>query len=231
MILEALEWCATPASWEARRSGLLAAQIAIRHRKRRCGMFWRPHLEASRRFVEQCVGEDAGGSRGLAVVLGSGHLNDIDTGFLSRVFGRVILIDAVHPLEVRLRCLASRGRWRCVDADLADPGPEIDESVRGASWVFSTCLLSQLLLGRSSHSAAEIAGRHVGLLQRARRSALITDTARRFAPSEEWEGLLGGFALPESSASWVWQLAPPEEHGDPAKGMEERRVEACLPGT
>ncbi len=228
MILEALEWCVTPASWRARKRGLLAAQIAIRHRKRRCERFWRPHLEASRRFIEQCVEADAAGPRGLAVVLGSGHLNDVDAGFLARTFDRVTLIDAVHPIEVRLRCLASRGKWHCVAADLAEPGPEIDEIVRGASWVFSTCLLSQLVLCGPAGFASEIASRHFGLLRRARRAVLVTDTARRFSAGEDWVGLLGGFAPPEPSASWIWQLAPPEEHGDPRRGIEERRVEASV---
>lgn len=230
MILEALEWCATPASWWARKRGFLAAQIAIRHRKRRCESFWRPHLEASCHFIEHCVEADTCGPRDHAVVLGSGHLNDIDPGFLARAFDRVTLIDAVHPLEVRLRCLVSRGKWRCVASDLAKPGAEVETIVRSASWVFSTCLLSQLVLGRTPDLVSEIAARHLGLLRSARRAVLVTDTARRFSAGGEWIGLLGGFPLPEARASWIWQLAPPEEHGDPRRGIEERRVEASVLG-
>ena len=231
MILEALEWCATPASWRARTQGFLAAQIAIRHRKRRCARHWRSHLEASRRFIEEQVAVDNDGPREHAVVLGSGHLNDIDPAFLNRTFRRITLVDVVHPIEVQLRCIASRGRWSCVSTDLAAPDPRILALVQNASWVFSTCLISQLPLGQQPESALAIIGRHLELLRSARRSVLVTDAARRFSPAEDWEPLWEGAVLPDALATWVWRIAPPEEHGDPGRGCEERRVEASVLGT
>lgn len=230
MILEALEWCATPASWRARTKGFLAAQIAIRHRKRRCARHWLPHLEASRRFIEERVAGDLGGPREHAVVLGSGHLNDIDPAFLDRTFRRITLVDAVHPIEIQLRCLLSRGRWSCVSADLAVLDLRVADLVQNASWVFSACLLSQLPLGQQPESALAVIGRHLELLRSARRSVLVTDAARRFSPAEDWEPLREGAVLPDASEAWVWRLAPPEEHGDPQRGCEERRVEACVLG-
>ena len=231
MILEALEWCATPASWRARSQGFLAAQIAIRHRRQRCAGHWRPHLEESRRFIEEQVAADTGGPREHVLVLGGGHLNDVDPEFLDRTFRRITLVDVVHPIEVQLRCLLSSGRWSCVSADLAAPDPRILTLVQNASWVFSTCLLSQLPLGHPPESAPAILGRHLELLRSARRAVLITDAARRFSPTEDWSVLWKGGALPDASETWVWRLAPPEEHGDPGRGCEERRVEACVLGT
>lgn len=226
MILEALEWCVTPASLKARTRGFLAAQIAIRYRKRRCEEHWEPHLAASKRFIESSVAIDASGPRRHAVVLGGGHLNDIDPVFLKREFQRVTLVDVVHPIEVRLRAMISGGRWRCITDDLSDPSPGTAGLVRGASWVFSTCLLSQLPLNNPSGAAQNIALRHSELLHSARRAVLVTDTARRFSQQDKWEPLIAGFRLPDPQESWIWQLAPPAEHGDSNKGAEERLVEA-----
>jgi hypothetical protein len=225
-----MEWCATPASWHVRRQGFLAAQIAIRHRRRRCEGFWRSHLEASRRFIDDCVAVEAGGRREHAVVLGSGHLNDISARFLDRAFRRITLVDVVHPIEVRLRCMVSRGRWRCVSTDLSDPEQQVVELVHNASWVFSTCLLSQLPLNHVEALAFNILDRHLELLRSARRSVLVTDTSKRFSAEEKWVGLLGGIKLPEPRKSWIWQLAPPGEHGNPGRGCEERLVEASVLG-
>jgi hypothetical protein len=52
-------------------------------------------------------------------VLGSGHLHDVDIRSLKQNFERVTLVDMVHPLEVRLMSLFSRGRVGLVTADLS----------------------------------------------------------------------------------------------------------------
>jgi len=96
MILELLEWAVTPCPWFARRHGLLAAQIAIRHRAKRCRAAWNGHLEACKKFVTEAVGSLPADEN--LVILGSGHLNDFDFAFLQRRFQNITLIDAVHPL-------------------------------------------------------------------------------------------------------------------------------------
>jgi hypothetical protein len=236
VILEILEWCATPAGWSARWSGLLSAQIAIRHRKARCREAWHPHLEACKAFVAQhrTPEEAHGRPRGHLVILGSGHLNDFDLAFLQPIFARLTLVDAVHPIEIQAKALTSRGRLRLVTTDLSDcregTTGALGRLMRSADWAVSSCLLSQLTLHAPPARIAQVGGAkrvyaaHWDLLREARNALLITDMARRASPAEKWTPLWEDFPLPVPLASWVWTLSPPGELGGTLS--EERRVEA-----
>jgi hypothetical protein len=243
LILEILEWAITPATWLSRRSGLLAAQIAIRHRRSRCASAWQPHLDSCKAFVaSHTVRSDSSTRHG--VILGSGHLNDIDLAFLQKNFALITLVDAVHPIEIQLRSLFSFGRLRLVTTDLSgmlaapEPtsplklDPHLVALVSSADWVISSCLLSQLPLhaacfnddSRHIKSIHAVYAAHLNLLRQSSNAILITDTARRLDPDPIWHSLLHGFPLPAPSATWTWLLAPPgEKHPDSG---ESRRVEA-----
>ncbi len=243
MILEILEWAITPATWTSRRSGLLAAQIAIRHRRSRCAAAWQPHLDSCKAFVASHT-ERSDSSTRRCVILGSGHLNDIDLAFLQKNFSLITLVDAVHPIEIQLRSLFSFGRLRLVSTDLsgllAAPestfpiklDPHLVALVSSADWVISSCLLSQLPLhapcfkndSRHIESIHSVYAAHLDLLRRSRNAILITDTARRLDPDPTWHSLLHDFPLPAPSATWTWLLAPPGEKDSDAG--ESRRVEA-----
>ena len=118
MLAEALEWLVTPASSLARRSGLLAGQIAIRHRASRCRSLWHGHLQATRRFITSQVAALTPHPQQV-IVLGSGHLNDIDLDALLELADHVVLVDIVHPLEVRWRSFRAGGRIELLEADLS----------------------------------------------------------------------------------------------------------------
>ena len=243
MILEILEWAITPATWTSRRSGLLAEQIAIRHRRSRCAAAWQPHLDSCKAFVASHTERSDSSSR-HCVILGSGHLNDIDLAFLQKNFSLITLVDAVHPIEIQLRSLFSFGRLRLVTTDLsgmlAEPeptsplklGPHLVALVSSADWVISSCLLSQLPLhapclkndSRHIESIHAVYAAHLNLLRQSRNAILITDTARRLDPDPIWHSLLHDFPLSAPSATWTWLLAPPGEK-DSDTG-ESRRVEA-----
>jgi len=243
LILEILEWAITPATWTSRRSGLLAAQIAIRHRRSRCAAAWQLHLDSCKAFVASHTGRSESSAR-RCVILGSGHLNDIDLAFLRKNFSVITLVDAVHPIEIQLRSLFSFGRLRLVTTDLSgmlaapEPtsplklDPHLVALVASADWVISTCLLSQLPLHApcvkdDSHhieSIHSVYTAHLDLLRRSRNAILITDTARRLDPDPTWQSLLHDFPLPAPSATWTWLLAPRGEK-NPDAG-ESRRVEA-----
>lgn len=246
MILEALEWCLTPASRAARSGGHLSEQIAIRHRALRCADAWAEHLARTKAYVNARL--DGGGRE--AAVLGSGHLHDVDLAGLLARFDRVVLVDAVHPLEVRFRAATSSGRIVCLAADLCGlpPGPHLGpteqvrtegpafDRIRRADLVVSVNLLSQLVVvpvrrwARAAHpddaivrAARAVLEAHVELLRNCRRALLVSDAAHRF-DGGPWEDLLLGLDAGPPEESWTWTLAPRGEEADGR--LEERRVEA-----
>lgn len=246
MILELLEWCATPASLRARTSGLLAEQIAIRHRSLRCGRQWRPHLESCRGFLQRNL--PLGNH---VAILGSGHLRDIDLRILKKHFHSLSLVDVAHPLEVRLLASFSRGRIRLIQGDLSGAlhlrapstaislGKNLRESLRQADTLVSACLLTQLALPSRkrwsrrfseqdiSKASQNIGRLHIELLKNATSAILITDTARRYG-SDAWMPMLPDLDLPTPSEKWIWDIAPAAEHGIKDLGNEQRFVEASV---
>jgi hypothetical protein len=246
MILELLEWCLTPASLRVRTNGLLAEQIAIRHRANRCRSSWQSHLQSCKSFLTRQLP-----SGNHVAVLGSGHLRDIDLRHLKNNFSRITLIDVVHPLEVQILALFSGGRIGLFSCDLSgslhlrDPSLPIalDKNLRSllesADALVSSCLLTQLALpashlwGKRFNSASVDAGvariqqNHIELLESASKAVLITDTAHRYG-HHEWSPLLSEVRLPTPAERWIWDIAPAEEHGLKDLGAEQRSVEAFV---
>jgi hypothetical protein len=222
MILELLEWIATPCSWSARANGFLAAQIGIRHRARRCRAAWKPHLNACRQFVFESLGATPADE--TLTILGSGHLNDLDLKFLQRRFKKITLVDAVHPVEIQIQASFSRSRLCLIATDLSSPNAEIEDLVSRSSWTISSCLLSQLPLFSTEPSPTLLA-RHLTLLQKSPRAILITDVAKRRGTGNDWQSLLENHPLPHPAAEWTWLISPPGESGPEP---EERLVQACL---
>ena len=184
-------------------------------------------------------------------VLGSGHLRDIDLWHLKNNFSRITLIDVVHPLEVQILALFSGDRINLCSCDLSgslhlrDPSLPIalDKNLRclleSADALVSSCLLTQLALpasqlwGKRFNSSSVDAGvariqqNHIKLLESASKAVLITDTAQRYG-HHEWSPLLGELRLPTPVESWIWDIAPAEEHGLKGLGAEQRSVEAFV---
>ena len=221
MILELLEWAATPCSWFARTNGLLAAQIAIRHRAKRCREAWNGHLEACRKFVADAVGSRTADEN--LVILGSGHLNDFDLPFLQQRFRNIALVDAVHPIEIQVRARFSSDKIRLLSSDLSQPSAEIEDLVSRASWTISSCLLSQVPLF-SRLPSPTLFDQHLALLRKSPRAVLITDVAKR-PGSGPWQSLIENHPLPHPAAEWIWTIAPAGESGPLA---EERLVHAFV---
>jgi len=106
MILELLEYLMTPCPAAIRSMGFLSSAIKVRARYRRCKRAWSPHIEQTRRIVLEAVNRCRG--RRKVVVLGAGLLHDIPLKELSQTFGKVLLVDIVHPLSSRLSTLRFR---------------------------------------------------------------------------------------------------------------------------
>jgi hypothetical protein len=246
MILEILEWCLTPASLRARTSGLLGEQIAIRHRALRCRASWESHLQASKAFLAQNLPQ----GRHVAV-LGSGHLRDIDLGYLKKRFQHITLVDVVHPFDVRLRALCSGNKVKLFSGDLSGAlhlespnGPiavekQLAQLLRSVDTLVSSCVLTQLalpLLKRwdghfTDHEIDLCVNRirksHLSLLKASPCGILITDTARRYG-QDAWTPLLADLDLPLPSERWIWDIAPSVEHGMKDRGSEQRQVDGFV---
>jgi hypothetical protein len=219
MILEALEWTITPASLLARRSGLLAGQIAIRHRAQRCRALWHSHLTASRQAIQSHI---QGLKRPLnrVMVMGSGHLHDCDLHTLLTQAKHVVLVDIVHPLELYWHRARSHGRLTLIDRDLSfslsralrgqttvdEPDADFVAELQSCDLVISLNLLSQLPIGahdlwtrqgqdesQIDHWAGLIVSNHVTLLQQARQALLITDSVVRLRGQEKGQPLIGAW--------------------------------------
>lgn len=106
MLAELALMAATPAGRMTRRLGLLSESVALWSRGQRQRRAWAPHHARCREALAGIV-EELPAHR-TAVVLGSGLVRDVPLGLLRRRFERVLLVDAVHLPQVRLRAAAYR---------------------------------------------------------------------------------------------------------------------------
>ncbi|SDH68559.1 hypothetical protein [Roseospirillum parvum] len=205
MLAEALGWLLTPAPWWARRRGLVGEQMALLARHRRCRAAWAPHLAACRAFLAEAASNGAtdGGTGGSTVaVLGSGALLDVPLDPLAAAYGRVLLVDAVHPWRARWRAARHRGRVRLIHHDLASGLPE---AAHGADLVLSVNLLSRL----------PDPGAHLAALADSRAAALVSDVELIESQGDvelARRDLLAGCDLALTAPrGWTWKLAPAPE--------------------
>ncbi|MGX1744802.1 hypothetical protein ACWIEX_24900 [Bosea sp. NPDC055353] len=101
MLAELILRLATPAARMTRRLGLVGESVALWARGNRQRRAWGPHHERCRSVVAQAVAELS--QRRKVVVLGSGLLRDIPLDLLCERFEQVLLVDAVHLPQIRLR--------------------------------------------------------------------------------------------------------------------------------
>ena len=101
MLVEWLQYLATPCPKHLRAMGYPQEIIATQARYRRCREAWRPHLENTKAFILESAA--AAQRKGTAVVLGSGMLLDVPLAELSHRFEQVILVDILHLPWVKLR--------------------------------------------------------------------------------------------------------------------------------
>ncbi len=238
LLLDLLEYAATPCSWRVRSMGFLSSSLQVQARYRRCRRAWESHLVRTRRVILEAAA--CAPSRRKAVILGAGLLHDIPLRELSAMFREVVLVDIVFPWSSRLaarrfpnvRCLPADVTETIHALDPAQPLPRSEPTLflddAALDFTVSVNLLSQLpviplrRIGES-HGEAERAGwarqlqqAHLGYLRRLPgHTALITDTTglhRDLAGAvvHEWDNL-HGLVLPPPSETWEWALAPAPE--------------------
>lgn len=251
MLAEAFAWLTTPASGTARRMGHLAESVAIAARHRRCRTAWAPHLAASRQAL--LASAQAAPGRGVALVLGSGHLFDVPLAELARLFDQVWLVDIVQPWSARLAA-RRHANVRLIEADVtacldrprpAPPVPALFLDRPEVAWVASVNLLSQLarlprrwLRARQPEwTEAEAAdfgetlmAKHLAWLGRFHAPAcLLADLQHTVLDAAgavvETRDFRPLLAGWEVDAQWRWDLAPP---GELAAGRSAYNVVAAL---
>lgn len=116
MLAELLLRLATPAARMTRRLGLVGESVALWSRGNRQRRAWAPHHERCRAVVAQVIAELP--QRRKAVILGSGLLRDIPLDLLCERFEQVLLVDAVHLPQIRLR-MRFRPKVALLTRDLA----------------------------------------------------------------------------------------------------------------
>lgn len=222
MLVELLHLLVTPVSLAHRRRGYLRESVLLMSRGRRCRRAWAPHLAAARAAIlEACDGLP---QRRVAVVLGSGLLQDVPLAELAARFERVDLVDAVHLWPARFRARA-HPNVRLITADLVlQPNrPEPLAALCGGDtvdFVVSANLLSQLPilpLDRPGFVPPDLGSRIVrahldGLAGLRARVCLVTDVEQI---EEDRAGqviarldLLHGVRLGRADRRWTWDLAP-----------------------
>ncbi len=115
MLAELFLSLATPAARMTRKLGLVGESVALWARDNRQRRAWAEHHERCRAVVTEVVAELP--ERRKAVVLGSGLLRDIPLDLLCERFEQVLLVDAVHLPQIRLR-MRFRPRIRLLIRDL-----------------------------------------------------------------------------------------------------------------
>lgn len=217
---------ANPAPRHLRRLGYVRQSGLLHARSRRCRAAWAPHLHRARAVVARAAADTR--TRGLAVVLGSGLLDDVPLDALAGAFARVRLVDAVHPWPSRL-AVRRHANVALITAEIGAglAEPALAAACAGADLVISANLLSQLPIvptdlhaaqGRPAPSrlGARIVESHLAALDalstRAERVCLITDTLQREMDRAgritDTLDLLHGVALPPPDSAWDWEIAP-----------------------
>ncbi len=250
MLTELAHYLTTPVPRALRRLGYLRESVLLLARSRRCRAAWADHLAAARETVARACQATREGR--VAVILGSGLLDDVPLALLAATFREVRLVDAVHlhPARrmarryphVRLVTAEISGSAHRVGAGTTDPADPLTDLCGGAEidLVVSANLLSQLPIvpldgfERRGETPPPDFGRRIvqahldGLARLSARVCLVTDLEQ---VEEDRDGrvtgrldLLHGLRLPPPDRAWTWELAP---FGEAARHRRHRhRVHA-----
>ncbi len=236
MIVELVQYLTTPCSWQARKWGYLSESIGIGARYRRCQKQWQPHLYKTQESIVRFLKLH----QEIRSVLfcGSGAGFDIPWSSLElQALDRIILLDLVHPWEIRWRALNnSKIEYHTVDlSGVMDqlesgevfPDPKVNWDGR-VDLVVSLNLLSQLPLfplermHKSLPGAPEvelhgwarrIQRSHLDLISRWGRNQLVISDLE-----ERWQDRNGeriesqdpwyGAKWFEPEEVWEWEISP-----------------------
>lgn len=236
MLIELHTWLTATTAPAARKAGLAAEVAGIAGRYHRHKHAWQPHLNKSAAFIEKNLSQ-ADPNKPI-LILGAGLGLDLPWLALNAHPAGTILVDAVIPLQTRLRCRAYRNiKFLCKDITgflsvfwnskegqsvtplETAPIPQID-----CGMVISCNLLSQLpLTFVNSPPSDETEQRITGAIQLAHMRALngtkcplilITDFERleTTGTATDTTPTVAPHLLPgDPQEEWQWHIAPTGE--------------------
>ena len=107
MLRECLLYLTSPCPLSPKyvRTFYLKGLIGITSRYHRQRSAWRPHLQASQEAIKSFIEQNKIAPSGSILILGSGPLLDVPVGFLNKYFKKVYLVDIVHLISTRIKCL------------------------------------------------------------------------------------------------------------------------------
>ncbi len=216
MLTEALLYLVTPCPGWARKAGYLRESIAIGARHGRRKTDWADHLTNSKNAVLQAAARC--GKKRRAVVMGSGHGFDLPLESLAATFGRIDLVDAVHPLTMRLWARRHRG-VSLIDADVTGRNGPRPAFPADTDLIVSLNLVLQLGVAPGIDPAERAALRRSHLaetLSLGSVACVIGDVERRETRRGMGEPEIirmpwsGGADLPDPAEfrEWQWSVAP-----------------------
>lgn len=200
-----VEYCLTPASFHARRSGYLYEAVAFESRARRNEKHWRPHWQTCQNLVEKFC-RDHSEARSLAI-FGSGCLFEVPRDRLVQSFEKIVLIDQVFPRSVRAWAKLQGVQIDLLECDLSIGFPlglRVDLAL-------SANLLSQLALSNPDKKR-ELEAKHLKELRSLEIPTLLwTDTEKIFRRRNSSEILHRQAtvftSLGTAVENWTWNLA------------------------
>lgn len=213
MIKEFFEYCLTPASFQARRSGGLYEAIAFESRARRNEKHWSPHWKICKGLVVDFL-ENNQGAEDLCI-FGSGCLFEVPRDILSAKLKRLVLVDQVFPRSVRAWVQKQTFPIEMIECDLAQSFPRHLRS----DLAISANLFSQLSLSRPREKK-KIEEKHLQDLHSLRSPILLWTDVEKFFQNSQTQEILHREAtvlteLKNPVKNWIWKLAPaPECHQD-----------------
>ena len=216
MLAELILYGLTPAPGWARKAGYLRESIALGARHNRCRNAWAPHLRQTRSVIETVLKERDHFDH--IVVAGSGHGFDLPLDALARSAGKVTLIDAVHPLSMRLKARA-HSNLTLLEAELTGTDGPLPQINAEPDLIISLNVISQLGLRLSPTARPALRQHHLDWLQQFDATRLLIGDRRRktihFDEAGEQERIefegIDPFPTGEPIARWSWDLAPKGE--------------------
>ncbi len=236
MIIEFLTWLTASAAPSARKAGLVAEVAGIAGRHRRNKTAWQQHLDKTKVFIDGKV-THADPDKPI-LILGAGLCLDLPLAKLNAHPSGTILMDAVIPLQTRIKCLGMKNiSFQCADVtgflsafwnskkgQSVTPPAEAPKFPTKFGMVISCNILSQLPLSFASSPptdeteqrlTASIQVAHMRALNDTKCPLILISDFERIENTDKSTNMVPTVApqlLPgDPHEQWKWHIAPKGE--------------------